>query len=165
MNQKERETALISMQALSSCFYYHATRIGVHPFLEFNGLLVEYIKICQEAHDNGIDFTECSKHSGRHLPMDGHQINYINEKLECIFEGQSVMVDGDQRSHILRLRLALTPFVRLFEKRYVNRSKSQRKWFLTLPDDDFIDVRLTMGECRAAVKALEESLAMDEAKL
>jgi hypothetical protein len=54
-------------------------------------LMNEYIKICELAHADGIDFTECDTHNGTDLPMLTHQINYINEKLECIFTGRSVM--------------------------------------------------------------------------
>lgn len=53
----------------------------------------EYIAVCESAMKAGIDFSECNTHSGKSLPMHGHHINYINEKLECIFTGRSVM-DG-----------------------------------------------------------------------
>src|SRR5579859_3049449 len=87
----ERESMLVMMRAVSSSFYSAACHIGNHPFIEFTGLMNEYIKVCQEAHDNGIDFTQFNTHSGQELPMKPHHINYINEKLECIFTGRSVM--------------------------------------------------------------------------
>ena len=89
MNKQEREKALNDMQVASNEFYARATHIGNHPFIEFTGLINEYIKTCRAAHNIGIDFSECSKHSGKELPMKSFQIDYVNEKLECIFTGNS----------------------------------------------------------------------------
>lgn len=91
MSFTEREVALQRMQALSDYFYRTAAGIGCHPFLEFAGLLNEYIKVAQAAHLKGIDFSECNTHSGTDLPMADFQVGYVNEKLECIFTGRSVM--------------------------------------------------------------------------
>lgn len=88
MNPEERELALKVMQATSDKFYATAVRIGNHPFIEFTGLLNEYIKACRNAHAQGIDFTDCSAHSGIELPLREFEINYINEKLECIYGGR-----------------------------------------------------------------------------
>jgi hypothetical protein len=87
----ERETALAKMQDASNAFYAQAVGIGVHPFIEFTGLMNEYIKACKQAHEAGVDFSECNTHSGHHLPMEPFMVDYINEKLECIFTGRSVM--------------------------------------------------------------------------
>lgn len=89
MNKEEREVALTEMEKASLCFYYSAVRIGNHPFIEFAGLMNEYIKMCQAAHEKGIDFSDCNTHSEKDLPMKGYQRDYINEKLECIFTGRS----------------------------------------------------------------------------
>jgi hypothetical protein len=94
MTPSERAKALDEMQAASNAFYLHAVRIGVHPFIEFSGLLNEYIKACREAQAAGIDFSECNTHSGLHLPLESHSVDYINEKLECIFTGRSVVQSG-----------------------------------------------------------------------
>jgi len=91
MNPAERETALAKMSAASKCFYTCATEIGNHPFIEFTGLMNEYITACHMAHAQGIDFTECNTHTGQDLPLQSFQVAYINEKLECIFTGRSVM--------------------------------------------------------------------------
>lgn len=90
----EREEALAQMEQLSSAFYANVIHIGVHPFIEFTGLMNEYIKCCREAHEAGIDFSQCNRHTGQPLPMKPHQIDYINEKLECIFTGRSVMSEA-----------------------------------------------------------------------
>ena len=91
MDEQEREVALKMMEAASSVFYSMAVKIGNHPFIEFTGLMNEYINACQEAHKNGIDFSDCDVHTGVDLPLRGCQVDYINEKLECIFTGRSVM--------------------------------------------------------------------------
>lgn len=88
MTHNERVVALNRMRNVSEDFYMFAVRIGNHPFIEFTGLLNEYIKICQNAHDAGIDFSDCSGHTGAELPMKQHNIEYIQQKLECIFGGR-----------------------------------------------------------------------------
>lgn len=88
---EERERMLAQMQSVKDGFYAAAVRIGNHPFLEFAGVLHEYIEACRTAHFAGIDFTQCNAHSGVNLPLHGHQVDYINEKLSCIFTGRSVM--------------------------------------------------------------------------
>lgn len=88
---EEREWMLEQMQAVKNGFYAAAQRIGNHPFVEFAGLLHEYIEACRVAHAAGIDFTQCNSHSGVALPLHNHQVDYINEKLGCIFTGRSVM--------------------------------------------------------------------------
>ena len=88
MNTTEQATALNSMRATSALFYANAVRIGNHPFIEFCGLMNEYIKACEIAHKSGIDFSECSAHSGQPLPMKSYMIDYVNEKLNCIFTGR-----------------------------------------------------------------------------
>lgn len=80
---------LAQMQAASDAFYRSAVAIGNHPFIEFTGLMNEYIAACQEAAKAGIDFTMCNAHTGRHLPLAPFRVDYINEKLGCIFTGRS----------------------------------------------------------------------------
>lgn len=91
MTAPEREIALKRMEATADGFYRAAVSIGVHPFIEFAGLMNEYIKCARVAHAEGVDFTDCNTHTGKDLPMPGHSVDYINEKLECIFTGRSVM--------------------------------------------------------------------------
>ena len=97
LNAAERTVALARMRAASHAFYAAATQTGCHPFIEFTGLMNEYIKCCERANEAGIDFTACNAHSGQTLPMKSYQVDYVNEKLECIFTGRSVM-NQDARS-------------------------------------------------------------------
>lgn len=84
-SKDELKEMLLQMRNLSSGFYSGACRIGNHPFIEFCGLMNEYIKMCEEAFDRGEDFTEFSTHRGQHLEMKPHNLKYIREKLDCIF--------------------------------------------------------------------------------
>lgn len=82
---------LARMRIAKNTFYTQARAIGCHPFIEFAGLMHEYIQSCQAAHDAGVDFTQCSAHTGVPLPMKEYQVKYANEKLQCIFTGRSVI--------------------------------------------------------------------------
>jgi len=73
------------MKTVSSDFYRAATQTDCHPFIEFCGLMNEYIKICENAAKKDIDFTKANAHSGYPLPMEVYEMHYISEKLNCIF--------------------------------------------------------------------------------
>lgn len=88
MTPSEREVALTQMGEAIRCFYSSAVQIGNHPFIEFSGVMTAYLKSCQRAHEAGIDFTNCSIHAGNPLPMEGFEVSYLNEKLNCIFDGR-----------------------------------------------------------------------------
>jgi hypothetical protein len=82
----ELDEMLRAMRKASSAFYSDARRIGCHPFIEFTGLMNEYIQLCEAARARGQDFTETSIHGGgQPLPMQEHHRQYLNEKLECIY--------------------------------------------------------------------------------
>lgn len=77
---------ITKMHAASDAFYRAAASTGCHPFIEFTGLMNEYIKLCEEALARGQDFTETSIHGGGNpLPMQSYHRDYLNEKLECIY--------------------------------------------------------------------------------
>lgn len=88
MTSAEREFALKQMEQVVSGFYRAAIQIGNHPFIEFAGVMTAYVKSCQRAHDEGVDFTECNQHSGQALPMETFEVVYLAEKLDCIFGGR-----------------------------------------------------------------------------
>ena len=87
----DRTVMLRLMRDASNVFYGLAVQAGCHSFIEFTGLMNEYINCCEEASANGIDFARCNTHEGQSLPMYQHQVEYANEKLECIFMGHSVI--------------------------------------------------------------------------
>ena len=88
MSSEERVIALKKMNDAVNSFYHDATKIGNHPFIEICGVMEAYVKSCERAHAAGIDFTECNRHSGNPLPMETFEIDYLNEKLTCIFDGR-----------------------------------------------------------------------------
>lgn len=73
------------MQAASSRFYSSAVHTGNHAFIEFTGLMNEYIKLCQDALAAGEDFTTTSVHTGKALPMAAYHAAYLGEKIGCIY--------------------------------------------------------------------------------
>ena len=77
---------LDQMTKASNAFYAMAVRIGVHPFIEFTGLMNEYIKVAHSAvqrHD--LDFTIIHNDSSTPMPMEKYEVEYLMEKLECIY--------------------------------------------------------------------------------
>jgi hypothetical protein len=76
---------LTRMRTVNELYYEQAFAIGNHAFIEFCGIQGEYIKACEEAFKHGMDFTECSIHSGKALAMRDYQKKYLAEKIECIY--------------------------------------------------------------------------------
>ena len=73
------------MSRVSSLFYASAVQCGNHAFIEFCGLMNEYIKACELALAQGLDFTNLNVHCGRHLPFQPYFAAYLGEKLGCIY--------------------------------------------------------------------------------
>lgn len=90
MTKSERERALEQMDAAIKQFYGRAVQIGNHPFIEFAGVMTAYLNSCKQAHAAGIDFTDCNRHCGQRLPMESFEVDYLNEKLDCIFDGRVI---------------------------------------------------------------------------
>ena len=81
------EESLDRMRRAADNFYVEAIRTDCHAFIEFTGLLREYCKVCQENLARGIDFRELNAHTSQRMQLQPHQIDYFNEKLNCIFQG------------------------------------------------------------------------------
>jgi hypothetical protein len=79
------EHKIMQMRQVSNKFYWAAFRIGNHAFIEFTGLMNDYINACADALRDGVDFTQCNVHTGAHLPLASHQREYVSEKLTCIY--------------------------------------------------------------------------------
>lgn len=90
MLPSERDLALEQMDEAIRRFYLSAVKIGNHPFIEFAGVMQSYLNSCRRAHAAGIDFTQCNRHAGTELPMHDFEVDYLNEKLDCIFAGRIV---------------------------------------------------------------------------
>lgn len=62
MEANERLVALGRMQDASDAFYRSAVSIGNHPFIEFAGLMNQYITACRAAHREGrLHPVQCSQ--------------------------------------------------------------------------------------------------------
>lgn len=84
-SKEELKEKIRRMRDISNRFYGEAAALGVHPFIEFTGFMNEYIKLCESAMEQGIDFTETNTHTGKPLPMHAYEAAYIGEKFDCIF--------------------------------------------------------------------------------
>lgn len=81
------EEILEAMKAASHNYYREAIATNCHTFIEFTGLINEYIKICERNLKQGVDFTKTSVHcpDETKLEIEGWELDYINDKLRCIF--------------------------------------------------------------------------------
>lgn len=77
----EREAMLAKMHRAKEGFYFMAVQVGDHAFVEFAGMIGEYIKLCEALHKKGFDFAELAQVS---KPYHAH---YVGEKIGCIYGG------------------------------------------------------------------------------
>lgn len=82
---EERKAILTKMRAASNLFYSAAANAGCHAFIEFTGLMNEFIKLCETAEAQGLPWVHANVHGDVHLPFKPHHIEYLSEKLECIY--------------------------------------------------------------------------------
>lgn len=87
---EERAAILESMRQTSARFYASASLSGCHAFLEFAGLLNEFIKACADAEARGDHGWVHANGHGGNLKLELHQVAYIREKLGCIY-GDAVL--------------------------------------------------------------------------
>lgn len=90
------------MRKIVDRFYFQAIGVGNHPFIEWTGLMHEYVSICQLALNEGIDFTSCHIHSEEALPLHPVNIDYLAEKVRCIF-GRSINAHPDEFQTFVKL--------------------------------------------------------------
>lgn len=88
-----KKVIIKEMDVIVDLFYTSTMRIGHRPFMEFAGLMKEYVKICRVADSQGIDYVTTEK-----LPIRPDQLSYINEKLVGIFRGATVLQLEDDRA-------------------------------------------------------------------
>ena len=89
--KQELKTICESMQVVSDNFYRQAACLENHAFIEFCGLMNEYIKVCEQSTEKGIDFTEVNIHTGLTMAFKDYNLDYIAEKFNCIY-GSSIDV-------------------------------------------------------------------------
>ena len=73
------------MRIASSHFYGEAIHTGNHAFIEFTGLMNEYIVMCEASIHKDIDFTQANIHTGKALHFEEHHMRYLSEKFGCIY--------------------------------------------------------------------------------
>lgn len=80
------------MQEVSDKFYIASGNTQCHAFVEFTGLMNEYIKVCQEFQraNPDDDFRSLNAHSGKSLKLKPFERLYIKEKLNCIYQEEIV---------------------------------------------------------------------------
>jgi hypothetical protein len=82
----EAQAALAKMRAANDSFYALARQSGCHAFIEFAGLQVEFIKLCEESTRAGdLSWMHTNVHRGGKLPLEPTHAHYLAEKLDCIF--------------------------------------------------------------------------------
>ena len=82
------EEILEAMKAAANNYYREAICTNCHTFIEFTGLINEYIKICERnLNQRGVDVTKTSTHcpGEPRLQVEDWELDYINDKLGCIF--------------------------------------------------------------------------------
>lgn len=89
------------MHACASCVYWFFFKTGMgskaHAYIEFCGLLNKYVEICSRAACLGVDFTVANVHSRTPLPVEVHDMQYLGEKLQCIF-GPMIAANPEARA-------------------------------------------------------------------
>jgi len=85
------EESLDRMRCAAHNFYVEAIRTDCNAFIEFAGVLREYCKVCEENLTRGIDFREPNGPPSQRMELQPHEIDYFNEKLNCIFQGLLVV--------------------------------------------------------------------------
>ena len=66
-------------------FFHAEMGARIDAFIEFCGVLSKYVQICQRCAEEGIDFTQLNTHTGQAMPVEVHDMEYLGEKLQCIF--------------------------------------------------------------------------------
>jgi hypothetical protein len=93
---------LAKMEAVTAAFYPAAASTGVHTFIEFTGLMHEFIKICRQSAAQDVDFASASTHTGKPLVVYSYNADYIVEKLDCIF-GPAIKSSPEVRAAFAKL--------------------------------------------------------------
>lgn len=98
MNKQAAQVALTQMRAASNTFYRMAVISECHAFIEFTGLMNEYIKVCERMTLNGdISWMMANTHTNVPLALFPFEASYLAEKLDCIY-GPSLRASEELRA-------------------------------------------------------------------
>lgn len=98
----ELKEMIAKMRAVSGGFYPAACSTGCHAFIEFTGLMTEFIKLCEQSLAAEMDFASSNTHSGKALVVHPYNAAYIVEKLDCIF-GPSIRSSKEVEAEFAKL--------------------------------------------------------------
>jgi len=98
------EAIFLAMERAADDFYRAAQRIGVHPFLEFTGLMREYITILRAS----LRPEEPFAWPGDRVRMETFHAQYLAEKLDCIY-GNAFEARPELRAVFVEAFLGRTP--------------------------------------------------------
>lgn len=105
-SKRELDEIITTMRRVAhdtyALFFSAGMGSSCHAFLEFNGLISKYVDICQNCAKAGIDFTVLNQHSSQALPVADHDINYLVEKLDCIF-GPAIRANEQTKAAFAKL--------------------------------------------------------------
>lgn len=88
-----RQQIIARMRAAARAFYVAAVASGCHAFVEYTGLMNEFIALCQRAEHDGLPWLHANVHGNVRLPFEEYHLAYLNEKLGCIY---GVRLDLDE---------------------------------------------------------------------
>lgn len=83
-SDEELREMITKMRLVATSFYPAAQHTNCHAFIEFTGLMNEFIDICERTRAAGIDFTLSNTHGEHALLVEDYNIGYLAEKLDCI---------------------------------------------------------------------------------
>jgi hypothetical protein len=95
-----------------------------HAYLEWVGCMREHVKVAQASLNAGIDFTEANRHTGKKLRIHGYQLDYLNEKIGCIFSEQLRVIGSLQDTQALPGVALMLLCAGYAEKRYGLKSET-----------------------------------------
>lgn len=101
------QQVIATLRRLNEQFYWLCFdgKIGAtaHSFIEFNGLMGKYIDLLARAAEQGIDLMLLNEHNGVALPIERHDMEYLGDKLRCIF---GPVLDGNPEAKaVLKAKL------------------------------------------------------------
>lgn len=92
------EKIIERMEICTDVFYPMAQRAECHPFLEFNGIMREYIELCRDSLEQNVDFIEDWPKS-----VKLYRLEYMAEKLNCIFGKIFSVATPEQRARFVQV--------------------------------------------------------------
>ena len=130
---EELATMLEKMKAVCQTFYWQAADTGCHTFIEFAGLMNEFIKVCEQSAAAGVDFANASTHTGKPLVVYTYNATYIVEKLDCVF-GPTIKSSPEVRAEFAKILGRLDVFTHSPDLYGAGQAQARRRPRIFEPD-------------------------------